>query len=166
MLAVVLACATLAVNHKLQRASGELLFRETKTAASDDTMPVPPIVVAALEERRRYQLADRKEADLAWLPIDPRNFNRSWDNRVARSGVRKITVHDGRRSCGTLLFDLDVHPRVIMRILRHAQFSMTTEIYLEEDAGNAQAPGRVAPLLHFAAIRSAKRAVHSTEDGP
>jgi len=131
----------LAVNHQLQRAGGELLHRETKTAASDDTMPLPSIVVAALEKRRRDQLADRKQADLAWhptdlvfttkygLPIDPRNFNRSWDNRVVRSGVRKITVHDGRRSCGTLLVDLDVHPRVIMRILRHAQFSMTMEIY-------------------------------------
>jgi integrase len=104
-------------------------------------MPLPSIVVAALEKRRRDQLADRKEAELAWhptdlvfttkygLPIEPRNFNRSWDNRVVRSGVRKITVHDGRRSCGTLLVDLDVHPRVIMRILRHAQFSMTMEIY-------------------------------------
>jgi integrase len=46
-----------------------------------------------------------------------------------RGALRKITVHDGRRSCGTLLVDLDVHPRVIMRILRHAQFSMTMEIY-------------------------------------
>lgn len=131
----------LMVGHQLQRARRKLLHRETKTAASDDTMPLPSIVVTALEKRRRDQFADRKEADVAWhptdlvfttkygQPIDPRNFNRSWDNRVARCGVRKITVHDGRRSCGTLLVDLDVHPRVIMRILRHAQFSMTMEIY-------------------------------------
>ncbi|GGU47233.1 site-specific integrase [Lentzea flava] len=133
----------LAVTHQLQRASKQLLHRETKTDASDDTLPLPSIVVAALEQRRRQQLADRKEADTAWhksdlvfttkfgLPIDPRNFNRSWDNRVARSGVRKITVHDGRRSCGTLLVDLDVHPRVIMAILRHAEFSVTMEIYAQ-----------------------------------
>jgi integrase len=133
----------LAVTHQLQRASKELLHRETKTDASDDTLPLPSIVVAALEQRRREQLADRKDADTAWhksdlvfttkfgLPIDPRNFNRSWDNRVARSGVRKITVHDGRRSCGTLLVDLDVHPRVIMAILRHAEFSVTMEIYAQ-----------------------------------
>jgi integrase len=41
----------------------------------------------------------------------------------------KITVHDGRRSCGTLLADLDVHPRVAMQILRHTDFSLTMEIY-------------------------------------
>jgi len=62
-------------------------------------------------------------------PIEPRNLNRSWDLRCRKAGVRKITVHDGRRSCGTLLADLDVHPRVAMQILRHAQFALTMEIY-------------------------------------
>jgi integrase len=62
-------------------------------------------------------------------PIEPRNFNRFWDARCAKAGVRKITVHNGRRSCGTLLADLDVSPRVAMQILRHAQFSLTMEIY-------------------------------------
>jgi integrase len=40
-------------------------------------------------------------------------------------------VHDARRTCGTLLADLDVHPRVAMKILRHAQFSITMEIYTQ-----------------------------------
>jgi integrase len=131
----------LAINHQLQRASGELLHRETKTEASDGTLPLPVIVVAALKLRRMEQEADRKAAGSAWQrsdlvfttafgnPIDPRNFNRSWDRRLVRSQVRRITVHDGRRSCATLLVDLDVHPRVIMRILRHAQFAVTMEIY-------------------------------------
>jgi integrase len=38
---------------------------------------------------------------------------------------------DDRRTCGTLLADLDVHPRVAMQILRHAQFSITMEIYTQ-----------------------------------
>lgn len=62
-------------------------------------------------------------------PIDPRNFNRSWDARVAKAGVRKITVHDARRTCATLLADLDVHPRVAMQIMRHADFAVTMAIY-------------------------------------
>ncbi|PRY46604.1 site-specific integrase [Umezawaea tangerina] len=131
----------LAINHQLQRAGGELLHRETKTEASDDTLPLPVIVVAALRLRKAAQEADRKAAGAAWQasdlvfttafgnPVDPRNFNRSWDRRLVRSEVRRITIHDGRRSCATLLVDLDVHPRVIMRILRHAQFAVTMEIY-------------------------------------
>ena len=46
-----------------------------------------------------------------------------------RAHHRGLTVHDARRTCATLLVDLDVHPRVIMRILRHADVSMTLEIY-------------------------------------
>jgi integrase len=45
--------------------------------------------------------------------------------------VRRITVHDARRTCGSLLADLDVHPRVAMQILRHARFSITMEIYTQ-----------------------------------
>jgi integrase len=62
-------------------------------------------------------------------PIEPRNFNRRWDARIEASGVPRITVHGARRTCGSLLVDLDVHPRVAMQILRHAQFAITMEIY-------------------------------------
>jgi integrase len=64
-------------------------------------------------------------------PIEPRNFNRAWDARILKAGVSRITVHDGRRTCGSLLADLDVHPRVAMAILRHAQFTITMEVYTE-----------------------------------
>ncbi|GAB3513749.1 hypothetical protein GCM10027575_31100 [Phytohabitans suffuscus] len=38
-------------------------------------------------------------------------------------------MHDAQRTCATLLVDLEVHPRVIMQILRHAEVSVTMEIY-------------------------------------
>jgi integrase len=37
-------------------------------------------------------------------------------------------VHDARRTCATLLVYLDIHPRVVMQILRHAQFAITMEL--------------------------------------
>jgi DNA (cytosine-5)-methyltransferase 1 len=51
--------------------------------------------------------------------IEPRAVNRRFDARRAKAGVRRIRVHDTRRTCGSLLAALDVHPRVAMRILRH-----------------------------------------------
>lgn len=66
--------------------------------------------------------------------IEPRNFNRSWDARIAKAGVPKIAAHDARQTCGTLLVDLDVHPRVIMKVLRHANFNVTMEIYSQASA--------------------------------
>jgi integrase len=62
-------------------------------------------------------------------PIEPRNFNRAWEARVRRYGLRRITPHGARRTCASVLADLDVHPRVAMQILRHADFKVTMEVY-------------------------------------
>jgi integrase len=132
--------AELTVGWQLQRV-GKQLHRETKTDASDATLPLPEICIAALRSRQRVQTEDRVRVAEAWwdtgliftsrygTPIDPRNFNRAWDTRVARAGVGKITVHDARRTCATLLADLEVHPRVAMQIMRHADFAVKMEIY-------------------------------------
>ena len=49
-----------------------------------------------------------------------------------------MTVHDARRTCATLLVDLDVHPRVIMRILRHADLSVTMEVYAKASSDSTR----------------------------
>jgi integrase len=138
------------ISWQLQRVQRELLHRQTKTPSSDDTLPLIDVVTAALRTR-----IDRREKDKAkaegWVdngllfttaygtPIEPRNFLRSWTARCAKAGVRYITVHDGRRSCGSLLADLDVHPRVAMRILRHANFTVTMEVYTEVSSEQTRA---------------------------
>ncbi|MGC5334760.1 tyrosine-type recombinase/integrase [Micromonospora sp. DT62] len=139
--AVDLAAGELSIGWQLQRVGGQLLHRETKTQTSDATLPLPDICAAAIALRQQARKNDRDQAGIAWqgsrllfttrygTPVEPRNFNRSWDARCARAGVRKITVHDARRTCATLLVDLDVHPRVIMQVLRHAEVSVTMEIY-------------------------------------
>jgi hypothetical protein len=76
---------------------------------------------------------DRKWRGSGWQakPAQPRNVNRWFDARCKRYGVRRITVHDTRRACGSLLAALDVHPRVAMAILRHSRMAMTMEIYTQ-----------------------------------
>lgn len=132
----------LTVGLQLQRVGGKLLHRETKTEGSDATLPLPGICVAALRWQKAQQDAARERAGSGWqdeagfvfttrygTPIEPRNMLRSFHRLSASAGVPEITVHDARRTCATLLVDLDVHPRVIMQILRHAQISVTMEIY-------------------------------------
>ncbi|MEV6971087.1 site-specific integrase [Hamadaea sp. NPDC051192] len=135
--------AELTISFQLQRRRRQLMRRETKTETSDATLPLPAIVTTALKLRLESKQQYREEAGISWLgsrlifttqlgtPVEPRNFNRSWDARCKKAGVRKITPHDGRRTCGSLLADLDVHPRVAMAILRHAQFAITMEIYTQ-----------------------------------
>ena len=40
-------------------------------------------------------------------------------------------MHGARKTCGSLLATLDVHPRVAMQILRHSKIAVTMEIYTE-----------------------------------
>lgn len=63
--------------------------------------------------------------------VEPRNFSRSFDRCIVRAQVPRITVHGTRKTCGSLLAALDVHPRVAMQILRHSKIAVTMEIYTE-----------------------------------
>ncbi len=133
----------LSVDWQLQRIGAKLVRRATKTETSDARLPLPPICTVALQRHRLLVAQLRERAGEAWqqtplvfttmwgTPVEPRNFNRFWDRRCELAGVRRITVHDARRTCGSLLADLDVHPRVAMQILRHAQFAITMEIYTQ-----------------------------------
>jgi integrase len=113
---------TLVPDHQLQRVRRSLLYRETKIEASDASLPMPEIVVAALKIRRTQQDRERKAAAEIWqqtkgvpsliftgrygTPIDPRTLNSKFTARCEAAGVRPITVHDARHTCPTLLVDL------------------------------------------------------------
>jgi integrase len=135
--------AELYVGEQLQRVRGELVRREVKTETSEAPLPLPELCVTALKIRKRRQDANRDRAGDGWIdtglvfttrhgtPIEPRNFNRSFDRCVAAARVPRITVHGTRKTCASLLAALDVHPRVAMRILRHSKIALTMEIYTE-----------------------------------
>jgi integrase len=82
-------------------------------------------------------------------PIDPRTLNRKFTARCEAAGVRRLTVDDARHTSAALLVDLDVHPRVIMRILRHADQAVTMEIYANaSSAATRDALRRLGDILH------------------
>ena len=134
---------------QLQRVGGHPLTHKEvlKADGSTDTLPLPPICLTALkiaernqDQARRYdwprRCICRETHALVFTtrngrPIEPRNINRAFDIRCGRAGVRRITIHDTRRTCGSLLAALDVHPRVAMRALRHSKIALTMEIYTE-----------------------------------
>jgi integrase len=135
--------AEVAITWQLQRSRGELRHRETKTPGSEAILPLPDICVTALKLRAEGQARDRAAIGDAWqdtplvftttlgTPYEPRNFARHFALRCEKAGVRYIKVHDTRRTCGSLLAALDVHPRVVMQILRHSKIAITMEIYTE-----------------------------------
>ncbi|WP_424536911.1 site-specific integrase [Sphaerisporangium viridialbum] len=135
--------AEMTIGWQLQRVSGKLLHRETKTEASDAVLPFPDIVTTALRARRAEQQMARESAGDGWhetglvfttasgRPVEPSNFRRSFTNACGKTGVRRVKVHTTRKTCASLLVALDVHPRVAMQILRHSQIAVTMNIYSE-----------------------------------
>jgi integrase len=135
--------AELYVGQQLQRVGHQLLRREVKSEISEAPLPLPDLCITALKIRRAQHDEARARAGDAWVdnglvfttrhgtPIEPRNFTRSFDRRINKAKVRRITVHGTRKSCGSLLAALDVHPRVAMQILRHSKIAITMEIYTE-----------------------------------
>lgn len=76
--------AELEIGYQLQRLAGQLLHRETKSEASNDTLPLPDIAATALRGRLAQRKRDREAAAEVWqgarlmfttrygLPIEPR----------------------------------------------------------------------------------------------
>jgi len=138
-----LDAAELYVGEQVQRVGRELIRRQVKTETSEAPLPLPELCVAALKLRREQQETDHGRADGAWIDtglvfttrhataLEPRNFSRSFDRCIAKAQVPRITVHGTRKTCGSLLAALDVHPRVAMQILRHSKIAVTMEIYTE-----------------------------------
>ena len=138
-----LDAAELYVAEQLQRIKGPLIRRPVKTESSQAPLPLPELCVTALKLRHERQAADREQAGGRWIdtglvlttrhgtPVEPRNFDRSFERRITTAGVPRITRHSTRKTCGSLLAALDVHPRVAMQILRHSRSAITMEIYTE-----------------------------------
>jgi len=138
-----LEAAELYVGGQLQRVTGQLIRRQVRTESSEAPLPLPELCVTALKLRSERQAADRERAGDVWVetglvftsrhgtPVEPSNFDRSFDRRIAKAAVPKITRHSTRKTCGSLLAALEVHPRVAMQILRHSKIAITMEIYTE-----------------------------------
>ena len=120
-----------------QEAGQDRGLRRRRHAADAGHLLGRPRAAPDEQDAAREQAGDRwQESDLVFTtrwgtPIEPRNFNRSFDARCAKAGVPRIRVHDTRHTCASLLAALDVHPRVAMRILRHAKIAMTMEVYTQ-----------------------------------
>jgi len=158
--------AEVSLEWQLLRVAGNPLKhkQQLKTDGSTDILPLPPIAITALKIARRWQ--DQAHAG-AWPdrcicgephtlifttrtghPIEPGGLNRRFEYRCKRAGVRRITIHDTRRTCGSLLAALDVHPRVAMAILRHSKIALTMEIYTQvPDRATREALKRLSDQL-------------------
>ena len=133
--------ATLTVAQTVQRVGGRLLVDETKSEASDATVPLPKITRRVLVEHRERQDKERVDAAEVWqdqglvfptsvgTPIEPRSLNRHFDGIRTRAGLPGVRLHDLRHTVVSLLLALGTPPHIVQAIARHADLEITLSIY-------------------------------------
>lgn len=138
--------ATLDVCKTLQRVNGRLLLDDTKTEASDSTIPLPKITNRALFAHRDQQRQELARAQGLWInedglvftteigtPLDPRNLHRHFTAIREQAGLRRVRLHDMRHTVVSLLLALKTPPHVVQAIARHADIDVTMTIYAHTD---------------------------------
>lgn len=146
------------IRQQVQRVGRQLLIGPTKTQSSRRDLPMIEMVAAALTKRHDQQVTRSsgsgwEDHDLVFTtatgrPVEPRNFVRTFEYLCGATGVRRIRVHDLRRTVASLLNKLGVPARDAQLILGHSRISLTQEIYTEVDKeSRAEALNRMQALL-------------------
>lgn len=106
----------------------------TKTVESEGVIPVLPLLKALLEKRKEKLKPQPSDYIFAGTrrgaPLDLHNM----ENRIIRKALEVSPIkwsgfHGFRRGLATNLFALDVNPKIIAAILRHAGMAMTLKHY-------------------------------------
>ncbi|EKX61160.1 tyrosine-type recombinase/integrase [Streptomyces ipomoeae] len=136
------------VEKQRQRTSAGTIDVELKTATSKAPLPLPAQCIAPLRWTRMRTAWLRERAISRGKPWFEDPERHVFVTRTGRpllaaslylimqrilrlSDLGKMNPKGLRKSCGTLLVHLRVHPRIIKAILRHSRIATTLDIYAE-----------------------------------
>lgn len=133
----------------ISRAVWQTRVGATKNLASEDTIPVIPLLKDLLVNRRNrirpapndYIFAgERKGSPLNLHNLENRIIKPALAaSRAAESGVIWAGFHGFRRGLASNLFSLGVNPKVIQALLRHGDISTTLEFYVRTPDSESRA---------------------------
>jgi integrase len=131
--------------------TGEIVFRNPKTAKARRMVSLPPSAAFLLQEHKDKQQAQRavleislKDDDLIFSnhegnPLLPDTISHAWTKLVKRTGLKGIRLHDARHTHASLLLKQNVHPKIVQERLGHATISTTLDLYSHVSPGLQEA---------------------------
>lgn len=107
---------------------GNLVLMAPKTKGSRRIVPIPDPLLQAL--RVQHDITSGRRFDLVWCeedgsPIEPKQDWQDWQAALEKANLPKVTLHEARHTCASLLLELGVDVKVIGSILGHSQVTTT-----------------------------------------
>jgi len=140
----------LRIDKQLQWNKGEWELAPLKTAASYRNVPLSAVGRAVIEAQLRMLERDsqgkkRKESEFLFTtqtgqPLMPRNVQRAVDGLLESLDLPHVSLHDLRRTYGTLLARKQTPDHILKSLLGHSNISTTKSVYtivLDPDAAAA-----------------------------
>jgi integrase len=171
------------VEQQRQRSSaGTIDDAALKTQTSKAPLPLPAQCIAPLRwtRMRTAMLKDRAiSCGRPWFedskghvfvtrtgrPLQAAHLYLVMQRIIRLEGLGHMNPKGLRKSCGTLLVHLRVHPRIIKTILRHSRIATTMDIYAESlDRDVIEAVGQLDRLLRQPARIRELEAAHAALD--
>ena len=119
-----------------------LVFSEPKTERSRRTVHLTAMAIDALKKHHLKQQQLKGYGEPGWneqnlvfcnhagKPFDHSSLMKDYFHPLlVKAGLPSIRFHDLRHTAATLMFQLDVHPKVVQEMLGHSSISVTLDTY-------------------------------------
>jgi len=133
---------TVRIRRTLTRKGTGYVLGDPKTKGSRRTVRLTQRAAEALKSHRVRQAEEKLRAGALYQDqglvfaeerggiINPSNLrNRSFVPLLRRADLPRITFHDLRHTCASLLFQKNVHPKFVQELLGHASVAITLDTY-------------------------------------
>jgi len=119
----------------------QLLYSEPKTKAGRRQVPLLESMISMLEQHRRRQEEEKRNAGSAWNPddivfcsnvgtyIEPRRINTTLDKITKSAGLEHLTFHALRHTFATRMLEANVPAKVVQEVLGHKDVTLTLNTY-------------------------------------
>lgn len=120
---------------------GKVLEQTPKTETSNRIVPIPDNIILALKEHNKKQkeiMMKNREiysnmnyifANDYGLPLDSKKPTRNLQSILKKLEINKLPFHALRHTYATRLFEADVSPKTVQKLMGHSKLETTMNIY-------------------------------------
>lgn len=126
-------CTITVARQRITLADGRTVAAPPKSRSSARTLAIPADLSAWLADHRPGTGGYVAISATTGRPITPSGLDQAWRRAVRASGMRPITLHGCRHTCGAAAVRAGVAMRVLQDIMGHSSDAITSQIYAHVD---------------------------------